>query len=93
MHPFQSLSYFNLLAAFCGVALVYQYARTKVRKLPPPPPGPRPLPLIGNLLDLPATTVPIAEHWAEHKVLYGANDHTITLIYEIKTFDRSHQLY
>lgn len=73
MHPFQFLSYLNLLAAFCGVVLVCQYARTKKRKLPPPPPGPRPLPLIGNLLDLPATDVPVGEHWAMHKALYGTN--------------------
>lgn len=37
----------------------------------PLPPGPKGLPLVGNLNDLPRPGELEAQHWLEHKKLYG----------------------
>ncbi|KIJ29061.1 hypothetical protein M422DRAFT_37092 [Sphaerobolus stellatus SS14] len=58
-----------LVALFCGVAVyvLRKYVRPAAR--PPFPPGPKPLPLLGNLLDMPLTSICVK--YAEWGKQYG----------------------
>ncbi|KAJ3571957.1 hypothetical protein NPX13_g5205 [Xylaria arbuscula] len=65
----------NASSLVLGLSIAYLAAtllRNQLNKARQPlPPGPKGLPLIGNLNDLPKPGALEAQHWLEHKKLYG----------------------
>ena len=57
----------------CGVLALYVIRRLLQGKggARPLPPGPKGFPILGNINDMPKSSVPEWEHWLQHKDLYG----------------------